>query len=50
MNVMKAYIEGKEIQVKSVFDELWYDCIPNWDWDNYEYRVHPNSATPLDIK
>lgn len=46
----KAFKEGKPIQFhRWGSDNWWDDKNPDWDWDNYEYRVHPNSASPLDI-
>lgn len=51
LNVMKAFEEGKVIQYHPWGAKHWFDDKnPEWDWDKYEYRVHPNSATPLDIK
>lgn len=43
IKVMKAYIDGKQIQYfsRSTFD--WQDCkaVPIWDWVHYSYRIKP---------
>lgn len=42
IEVMKAYTEGKRIEIKSKQDENdnWTDIsYSNWDWLNYDYRV-----------
>lgn len=46
MEVMKAFIEGKTIQCNAVkYDiRIWMDdSNPCWDWNNFEYRVKPES-------
>lgn len=45
IEVMEAYTEGKEIQVKHKADNVWADWVvyddPEWDWNSYEYRIKP---------
>lgn len=43
IEVMKAYAEGKKIQVSCCGFDLWRDCIyePDWDWVSCDYRVKP---------
>lgn len=48
--VMKAFDEGKTIQSRPWGGNNWTDeNSPDWDWDNYEYRVHPKHATLSDL-
>lgn len=44
IEVMQAYVDGKEIEVKS-FGSAPFKEIPNpvWDWYRNEYRVKPES-------
>ena len=45
IEVEKAYLDGKIIQVKKLDKEEWHDieCIdkPAWNWLNFDYRVKP---------
>lgn len=43
IEIMKAYAEGKQIQVSCCGYDLWRDCEfePDWDWVSYDYRVKP---------
>ena len=43
VEVMKAYVDGKQIQVKVCGDSEWRDCTmePDWDWVSGDYRVKP---------
>lgn len=50
LKVMKAFDEGKVIQSNPWGDNNWTDeKSPEWDWDKYEYRVHPKHATLSDL-
>lgn len=41
IEVMKAYLEGNDIQF-SYGDKGWIDTNwPQWDWGLYDYRVKP---------
>lgn len=46
--VMRAWLEGEEIEARSHFgDGEWYDAThPWWDWDKFDYRVKPSE--PVD--
>lgn len=49
IEVMKAYTEGKKIEIKSKQDknDEWGDIrYSNWDWANYEYRIKPEKKEP----
>ena len=40
INVMQAYVEGKQIQYND--DGMWIDIDdPDWDWHNCDYRIKP---------
>lgn len=42
VEVMNAYIEGREIEVKRRVspDEIYYHLIePNWNWERCDYRI-----------
>ena len=45
IEVMKAYAEGKTIQVREVNDKEWADWVisiePEWDWVAADYRIKP---------
>lgn len=43
IEIMKAYAEGKQIQVSCCGYDSWRDCEfePDWDWVSCEYRVKP---------
>ena len=44
IEVMQAYVDGKEIEVSYMGDEThkWKSIpVPSWDWQGYEYRVKP---------
>lgn len=49
---MKAYLDGKQIQVKYSRNGCWEDVdIPNWNWDDNEYRIKPeNKLVPYDCQ
>ena len=43
INVMQAFIEGKEIEFRHISLYDWTDSkIPLWQWGIYEYRVKQN--------
>mgnify|MGYP004681013961 CR=1 FL=1 len=45
IEVIKAYSEGKAIEIYSKFSEKWLDkTFDIWDFDMEEYRVKPNEA------
>lgn len=46
IEVMQAYIDGKEIEIKKLTDTAsWVKIIssnknePEWDWRNFDYRI-----------
>lgn len=43
IEVMKAYIEGKTIQIYDAYkDGSWFDTnCPLWNWQLFDYRVKP---------
>lgn len=42
INVMQAFIEGKEIEYRHICLNNWADNkSPLWQWGRYEYRVKP---------
>lgn len=45
IEVMKAYAEGKTIQLRTLGSEKWMDWDddqePNWNWETTEYRIRP---------
>lgn len=48
--IQKAFNEGKKIQTRPWGADDWRDepC-PDWDWDEYEYRIEETDLTLLDI-
>ena len=45
--IIKAWADGAEIQMKSKIDGRWWDCNdPEWDGD-YEYRIKPEEKKPV---
>lgn len=43
INVMQAFIEGKEIEFRHISSNDWTDNKnPLWQWGTYEYRVKQN--------
>lgn len=44
IKVMQAYIDGKEIQCRSILGGEWGDAIDElrWNWDSTDYRIKPN--------
>ena len=38
--VIKAWADGKEIQLYSVNQKIWLDCDSRW-FDEHEYRIKP---------
>ena len=44
IEVMQAFIDGKEIEFKQdSYEEIWKDCItPIWDFCEYKYRIKPS--------
>ena len=43
INVMQAFIEGKEIEFRHISSNDWTDSKnPIWEWGIYEYRVKQN--------
>lgn len=47
IEVMKAYTEGKKIQVREIGAEHWSNWIlslePDWNWFSCEYRIKPEN-------
>lgn len=45
IEVMQAYIDGKEIQFKDEFSIDWIDLdsSPSWNWVDNEYRIKPDT-------
>lgn len=45
IEVMKAYAEGKKIQIKERNSGNWRDygdiLAPEWNWGDYDYRIKP---------
>lgn len=42
IEVMQAYVDGKEIQVICRDMKTWEDVVdPNWEWGHLDYRVKP---------
>lgn len=50
IEVMKAYLYGKPIQLKMKLNNLWEDysdiLAPDWNWSCYDYRVKPEEEKP----
>lgn len=51
IEVMMAFIEGKQIQIKNSLHEYkWVDYTskvePNWEWGHSEYRIKPEKEEP----
>ena len=44
IEVMQAFIDGKEIECKEKFENNEYEKIycPTWDFANYQYRIKPS--------
>lgn len=49
--VMQAWVDGKEIEVKSKgYQNGWINAEgPCWDWKTYDYRVKPEERKPREI-
>ena len=45
IEVMQAFVDGKQIQFKDEFSIDWIDLhsTPSWNWVDKEYRVKPES-------
>ena len=42
IEVMQAYVDGKELQVICRDMKTWEDVVdPNWEWGHLDYRVKP---------
>ena len=49
INVMQAFIEGKEIESRHVGLCEWaYSPSPLWQWGTYEYRVKQKNYRPFE--
>lgn len=48
IDVMQAYKDGKEIEVRLAESETWtlVDWKPLWDWVKFDYRVKPEPPKP----
>lgn len=48
IEVMQAYVDGKQIQVQMLTPSvMWVDTHkPIWDWDTYTYRIKPEVKKP----
>lgn len=47
IEVMKAFVEGKEIESKVYNGEDWTLCkFPFWNWSTCEYRIKPEPQKP----
>lgn len=48
IEVMKAYAEGKKIQIRDRGLRVWTDwglsLEPDWNWGSYDYRIKPDST------
>jgi hypothetical protein len=44
IEVMQAFIDGKEIEYKEKFENNEYEktYCPTWDFANYQYRIKPS--------
>ena len=44
IEVMQAFVDGKQIQFKNEFSIDWIDLdsSPSWAWGILDYRVKPN--------
>ena len=46
--IIKAWADGAEIQVKSALSNEWVDVLRNFTWsENYEYRIKPEEKKPV---
>jgi hypothetical protein len=51
INIMQAYVDGKEIEYLNMMNEWVVIKNPSWDWDGIDYRIKPEPITiPLDFK
>lgn len=43
IEIMKAYVNGKQIQFRAInSSSIWHDIDePQWDWSDSEYRIKP---------
>lgn len=49
INVMQAFIEGKEIEYRHICLNNWADNkSPLWQWGRYEYRVKQKNYRPFE--
>lgn len=40
--VMQHFVDGGEVELFATGDNKWIlHEYPNWDWENYEYRIKP---------
>lgn len=46
IEVMQAWLDGKEIEVSSIRDVTWYEIAgePNWCWGSSVYRIKPEKV------
>ena len=48
IEVMKAYLDGKNIQIRCKTDTEWENWVvrgePKWNWDTLDYRIKPEST------
>ena len=45
IEVMQAYEEGTQIQIKPSYTTEWSDTnIPWWNWSDFDYRVKPKKS------
>lgn len=41
LDVMQAYLDGKEIQRSYYLNQWEEDELPSWNWADYQYRIKP---------
>ncbi len=48
--VLKNYIEGKEIECKCKKHSFWQTCVnqPLWSWEDTDYRVKKEEVSEID--
>ena len=44
IKVMQAYVDGKELEILSLFGKWERATAPRWNWDDTEYRIKSTST------